>query len=305
MPVDRNTPQRESMVHCDACGEDFSSSYKTCPFCDEPSGKRGGGGRRAPVASNSRGGGYGRGVSTTQIGILVASIVLIIAACFIVFKMVSPLFNGGNPSGSSSISTPDISNPDVSMPDVPDVPDISEPDVPVVPDVLAVSLNKDDITVKVNELVRLTATILPASVDTPIIWTSSDESLCTVSADGIVRNINASGVKKTITITATAGDKSATCLIRCSTDVATGTIEPPPITVDPGTGEKIGIVSADGGLRVRSGPGTAYDHVITLATGSSVIIEDDSDAEWYKVSFKNGSGDSVVGYMFKEYVTVS
>ena len=31
----QNTRGRNGLIHCDNCGEDYSSTYKRCPFCDE------------------------------------------------------------------------------------------------------------------------------------------------------------------------------------------------------------------------------------------------------------------------------
>ena len=31
----RNRDDRPTMIHCDRCGEDYSSTYKRCPFCEE------------------------------------------------------------------------------------------------------------------------------------------------------------------------------------------------------------------------------------------------------------------------------
>lgn len=31
----RSKDDRPTMIHCEYCGEDYSSTYKHCPFCDE------------------------------------------------------------------------------------------------------------------------------------------------------------------------------------------------------------------------------------------------------------------------------
>ena len=28
-------PSHDKLIHCDACGEDYSSTYRRCPFCGE------------------------------------------------------------------------------------------------------------------------------------------------------------------------------------------------------------------------------------------------------------------------------
>ncbi len=69
--------RRSDVVRCEKCGEDYSVTYKRCPFCDERPGRGGVVGKRV---ANTRGGGYGRPVNPVQIVGLVVSLVLIIAA---------------------------------------------------------------------------------------------------------------------------------------------------------------------------------------------------------------------------------
>ena len=98
------------MIHCPYCGEDYSSTYKHCPFCDEVEqpvveedldeygeGSRSRGGKR--LATNTRGGGYGRGPSPLSIITRVISLGLIIAAVIIVITIIMPLVSKGNVGG--------------------------------------------------------------------------------------------------------------------------------------------------------------------------------------------------------------
>ena len=75
--------------------------------------------------------------------------------------------------------------------------------------VTSVTLNKTSASLKAGETVTLTATVKPDdATDKTVTWTTSDASVATVS-NGVVT------AKKvgTATITAKAGDKSATCSI--------------------------------------------------------------------------------------------
>lgn len=58
----------------------------------------------------------------------------------------------------------------------------------------------------------------------------------------------------------------------------------------------IGVVKANGGLRLRSGPGTGYDILATAANGDNVVIISESDG-WYYVDYNLKRG-----YMSKDYV---
>ena len=54
-------------------------------------------------------------------------------------------------------------------------------------------------------------------------------------------------------------------------------------------------------LNLRTGPGTNYDRVLTLAQGVSVSVLDNSNAEWVKVRTTSGQE----GYCSRQYLTIS
>ncbi|MCQ2801860.1 MAG: Ig-like domain-containing protein, partial [Bacilli bacterium] len=85
--------------------------------------------------------------------------------------------------------------------------------VNVLKHVTGISLDKAEAEVNIHETLTLNATITPADADDKkVIWISSNESIATVDANGVV-----TGIKEgTVTITATANDKvlgtkSASC----------------------------------------------------------------------------------------------
>ena len=88
-------------------------------------------------------------------------------------------------------------------------------------DVTSVTLDKTTASLKAGESVTLTATVNPdEATDKTVTWTSSDETIATVS-NGVV---TAKKVGET-TITAKAGDKTATCqVIVLATDVTSVTL---------------------------------------------------------------------------------
>lgn len=92
--------------------------------------------------------------------------------------------------------------------------------VTVVPTPAAsISLNKTEATLIPDETVELNVTILPeTTTDKTVSWTSSNESVAVVDANGIV---TAKSVG-TATITATCGTVSATCAITVKPVLATG-----------------------------------------------------------------------------------
>ena len=73
-----------------------------------------------------------------------------------------------------------------------------------------ISLDKTSLTLHGNESQQLTATVLPADASQELMWTSSDESVATVSQSGLVSAVAAGNA--VITATTTDGtDLSASC----------------------------------------------------------------------------------------------
>ena len=317
--------RRNDVIRCEKCGEDYSVTYKRCPFCDEKPGRSPragmGGGRRVA------GGGYGR-VNPLQVVTLVLSIVLIISAAFIVFNTLSPLLGQDSPASSSSQSGPsssasssgDVSTGDISTGDV-STGDVSQPEQPpVAVTVNSIKLDKTDFTLKANEDYTFQVTVDPA--DAPVTWTSSNESAAVVSADGVVTNVNTSSSQVKVTITATAGDKSAECTVYCrggSTGVvstpttpstpATPTTPSTPSTPSTSTGLAAGtaakVSGASAGLNVRTGPGSSYEAIASLNNGTAVKILEDTGSGWYKISFSGVGGRTTEGYVSKDYIAAN
>ncbi len=84
-------------------------------------------------------------------------------------------------------------------------PETSEPVA-----VAVVVLDKESATMRAGETLTLTATVKPDdAADKTVAWTSSDESVATVTG-GVVTAVSGG----TATITAKAGEKSATCTVK-------------------------------------------------------------------------------------------
>ena len=82
-----------------------------------------------------------------------------------------------------------------------------DPEDPIV--VTGITLDKTTATVEEGATVTLTATVTPGNAtDKTVTWSTSNEAIATVS-DGVVTGVKAGEV----TITAKAGDKSATCTV--------------------------------------------------------------------------------------------
>lgn len=262
MAKKRTPGSRPGLIRCDHCGEEYSSSYRRCPFCDEydeydayesddtaDRTSRSGGKRLAK--SNRRGGGYGR-VSPFRIIGYIFSLAVIAAAIYVVVTVIYPLISTGNvdtidpdtPPASNTDVSPDIS-PDTS-PDVsPDVsPDSTEPpavtddtpaDVSPSPTVSAApgsangfSLSKKDISFTWDwpAPVVLQVTFSPVGTSGTITWSSSNTDYVTVDQNG---KVSAGPQKGVATITATLDNGvTQTCTVRNQIGSSGTTVTPDP-----------------------------------------------------------------------------
>lgn len=239
MATRRSTGTRPEVVRCPYCGEDYSVTYKRCPFCDgKPApessfeddppaeGWRSGGKR---LVSNTRGGGYGRGGwGPLRIVGTVVSLGLIVAAVWIVVSVVSPLVNRGSSLNSDQPSSPPVTSssaaptgsPDSSASPAPTggVEPTRSPEpsgtIPASQTATSFTLNRKDFTLsQAGDVWNLGPAFLPAGSTGTLTWSSSKPEVATVSDSGIVTAV-APGVA---TITATmAGGYTQECIVRCT-----------------------------------------------------------------------------------------
>jgi len=307
--VNKQQPiRRNDVIRCENCGEDYSVTYKRCPFCDERPGRTGVGGRRVSDSSSRT------RVHPVQLIGLIVSMILIIAALFIVIKYVGPLFFGGESGGSSSSvsssQSGDVSSSagssqssgSASQSSSSSSGDVSVQDPAIT--VTSLTLNKTDITLVAGETYLFEATVSPA--DATVTWYSSDESILKIEEDGTATNVNATGSKVKVTVTATAGDKTAECTVYCNSSGSTS--QQPSGGGQTGTQEPSGsasavnkqgvITDAGSGLNIRSGPGSSHEKIASAENGSEVTVLEDTGTGWYKIDYGNGK----IGYASKDFI---
>lgn len=155
MAAKRTPGSRPGLIRCDHCGEEYSDSYRRCPFCDEydadveyetqriraasfgdtqpVSGQRTAPSRASSSHSNSSRGGKrvaysnrrGGGYTNTSAGKIIAwllSLLVIIAGIWILVTQVIPLIHNGQQVDPDAMNSPDTSQslPTQSSPGVSD-----------------------------------------------------------------------------------------------------------------------------------------------------------------------------------------
>lgn len=62
-------------------------------------------------------------------------------------------------------------------------------------------------------------------------------------------------------------------------------------------------MNAEGGLRVRSGPGTDNAVIGSLSNGQSVTVVSEAGDGWYQITFPGVGGAATTGYIRGEYIS--
>ena len=179
-----------SLIKCPKCGEMFSDSYKTCPFCEEDeayySGKaRKGRGRRTAESSRRR--------APSILG-PVAVVVLILLVALVVWLIFGDRIKAAI-DGSENPPITDVDTPDDSPVTTPD-------DTAVTP---TISLNRTVLVLSVGDKESLKVN----GTEETVAWSSSDPTVASVTSSGDVTALT----KGNAVITAAVGEESVTCTV--------------------------------------------------------------------------------------------
>lgn len=204
-------------IHCPQCGEEYSDTYRKCPFCQEEEALKKGKnirrrGKRLTKHQRSRGAG---GIIGLVVFLVVLGVVGFVffgdnVAEFMGIRMEQngddypdvdyDQINGDQPVGD--VQTGDEATGGETEGD--EQPDDTQPPEDTTQPAAPLTLNLTNFTIDAGVTGRITAT----GGTGPITWTSSNENIATVE-DGAVTGV-AGG---TVTITATSGEESATCTV--------------------------------------------------------------------------------------------
>ncbi len=137
----------------------------------------------------------------------------------------------------------------------------------------SITLDKTELSLTIGETDKLTATVLPEDVtDRTVMWSTSDAAIATVDTEG---NVTAISVGEA-TITATCGDKTATCKVTVNPILAESiTLDKPELTLTIGASEK---------LTPTVLPEDVTDKTVTWLTSDAAIATVDNEGNVTAIS---------------------
>ena len=313
-----------AMKRCPICGENYSDTNKSCPFCEEEAAlqrgnqlRRGGRGGKRASSGNKRG-------QPNLLSPILVILILIMAALLVYLlfgdKIADQLAGNQEDPGTEEVTPApptldenedeDTTAPEVGT-DTDDQDDgegtgdtAEETDLTALPETLTMSYlgaPKTEFTMSVgDDSIPLTASGGSGSYT----WSSSDESVATVDASGAVTAVSAGQA----TLTVTDGSGKGTCLVRVrggstgTSTSASGGSTASGSTLTAGTAV---VVNAGNGVRVRAQANTSSEILATLSNGDSVRVVQSAGNGWYQISFVASGGVTTTGYMMGEYLSNS
>ena len=311
-----------AMKRCPVCGEKYSDTYKNCPFCEEEEAQKNGSQIRRGMGRSGK-----RAVKSRQPNLL--SPILIVLIGIMVALLVYLLFGdqiAGRLSGGDS-GTQDQQVEDVT----PEAPDTTDPETgdevtmpedgelaeetggeetgtpagePADPSTLPETLTiaylgspRTEFTMSVgDEPIPLTA----SGGNGTYTWSSSDDGIASVDADGHVTAVSQG--RATLTVTDGTGRGTCVVLVRGGSTAGTsssgGTSSGGSLSAGAAK-----VVNAGNGVRVRSQPNTSSEILATLVNGDTVRILQSAGNSWYQISYVDAGGQSATGYMMGDYLS--
>ena len=328
----------EELIHCNVCGEDYSATYRRCPFCgermdvrpsvdeddyddgyvfdgqalfdddpadDQASPNKGGkrlanGTNSKPIGGSGKGGGrYDPPGPINWVRIITFGISLVIIIAALI--IVFTVFYPMLHTGDEPSPSPSTSQPVDPSPSL-----TPEPSPTVDPEP---SPSPSD----------------PVSSGIAAYVTGASGGLNVRSGPGTTYDVLASlrngddvmiqealdnGWYR-ITYVGAGGEEAAGYVKSDYVAVKTEPDPTPEPTTDPNPsgGElKAGatgkITGAPNGLRVRSGPGTTYEIQASLRNGDKVTVVEDAGNGWYQITYAGSNGADTTGYIMGEYIDV-
>lgn len=267
-------PSRDMLIHCDACGEDYSSTYRRCPFCGERNDPRRVSGRGDPASAS-------RYIPTpppvrpaqAQEEDLDDGYVFDGQDAFEYEE--EEEYYAPRPKGGKRLA-PKQGGQGF------DLPPINWPRL---------------ITFLCSLVIIVAALVIVFTVIYPQLRGNQDP------ASNASESVSPS-LSPTPDPIPTPDPANSQDVVQ-PTEPVNPTPDPTtPVTTPPPTGgQRATIVNASGGLRVRSGPGMSYNIVASLLNGNVINVIAPSDNGWYQITFSGSGGAVLSGYIMGDYIS--
>lgn len=308
-----------AMKRCPICGEKYSDTYKTCPFCEEEEALQSGSQIRRNTGRGGKRAARSRQPNLLSPILIVLIVIMLALLVYLLFgdQIADRLSGGADGTQDQQVEdvTPEVPDPDGgdgTMPEDDGTGEGTEPnggavttpetDPSGLPETLTIAYMgspREEFTMSVgDEPIPLTA----SGGSGTYTWSSSDDGIASVDASGNVTAISAGQA----TLTVTDGSGKGTCLVRVrggstgtATTPSTGTIASGGGSLTAGTAE---VVNAGNGVRVRSQPNTSSEILATVPNGATVQVVQSAGNGWYQISFVASGGVTTTGYMLGEYL---
>lgn len=308
-----------AMKRCPICGEKYSDTYKTCPFCEEEEALQSGSQIRRNTGRGGKRAARSRQPNLLSPILIVLIVIMLALLVYLLFgdQIADRLSGGADGTQDQQVEdvTPEVPDPDGgdgTMPEDDGTGEGMEPnggavttpetDPSGLPETLTIAYMgspREEFTMSVgDEPIPLTA----SGGSGTYTWSSSDDGIASVDASGNVTAISAGQA----TLTVTDGSGKGTCLVRVrggstgtATTPSTGTTASGGGSLTAGTAE---VVNAGNGVRVRSQPNTSSEILATVPNGATVQVVQSAGNGWYQISFVASGGVTTTGYMLGEYL---
>lgn len=315
-----------AMKRCPICGEKYSDTYKSCPFCEEEEALQSGaqirrtapgrGGKRTAAAAASQSAESHSDCADRHYGGA--------AGLPALRRPDRQRLSGGEETQDTSTEDvtpqppdPDTADPEegdgVTMPESGGTGEMEDPndggtttpaqtDPSTLPETLTIAYlgsPRTEFTMSVgDEPIPLTV----SGGSGTYTWSSSDDGIASVDSTGRVTAISSG--QATLTVTDGSGKGTAWCGSGAQARhiyVASGGSTASGSTLTAGTAV---VVNAGNGVRVRAQANTSSEILATLSNGDSVRVVQSAGNGWYQISFVASGGVTTTGYMMGEYLSI-
>lgn len=153
-----------------------------------------------------------------------------------------------------------------------------------------ISLDQTKATLNAGETLTLVATVTPENASNKaVVWTSSDETVATVSDNGVVTGLKAGTA--TITATTVSGEKTASCKVTVKGSAVSVTLNQTAVNLEKGKSFTL-VASSAGGSGIITYDWESSNEAVATVSGDGVVTAKASGTATITVTASNGASAS-------------